>query len=174
VRYITVGLGFIIFVSSFSAVAEEKNQNDYGVSYGGSTGLAIRKTLSETSQIYAGIGLGYNHFDSSSCCNSNGNNYSLTLGSRHYLDVSKLSKFIDAELTASYQGTRGSIGVNSNSKGLSAYVAYGIEYFLSSNLSIEGKAGLSVDYYSYGGGSYVSKSTSTTFPRSSMAITYYW
>lgn len=173
-RYITVGLGFIIFASSFSAFAEEKNQKDYGVSYGGSTGLAIKKTLNETLQIYAGLGFGYDHSDSSPCCNSNGSGYSMTLGARHFLDVGKLSKFVDVELRANYQETRSSVGVNTHGKGLSAYVAYGIEYFLSSNLSIEGKVGFSVDYYSAGGASNSYKTTSTTFPRSSMAITYYW
>ena len=173
-RYITAGLGFVILVSSITAFAEEKHHEDYGVSYGGSTGLAIKKTLNETLQIYAGIGFGYDHFDSSPCCNSNGNAYSMTLGSRHYLDVDKLSKFIDVELRADYQESRSSAGVNAHSKGLSAYVAYGVEYFLTSNLSIEGKAGFSVNYHSSGGASNSYKSTSTIFPRSSMAITYYW
>ena len=56
-RYITIVSGLIIFASSFSAFADETIQNEYGVSFGSPGGLTIRKTLSEASQIYVGIGL---------------------------------------------------------------------------------------------------------------------
>jgi hypothetical protein len=173
-RCLTVGLGIIVFFSSLSAFAEETNQKDYGISYGGSTGLAIRKSLNENTLVFAGLGLGYDHYDNSSCCNANGNNYSITLGVRRLLSIDKLSKFIDVELSASYYETKISDGTNPHSKGASVYAAYGIEYFLSSNVSIEGKAGFSVDYFesSNTGGS--SSTKSIRFPRAATGITYYW
>lgn len=170
---IAFSLGLIIFTSSLSAFADDANLNKYGISYGGSTGLAIRKALNENTLLYAGIGFGYGHYDNSSCCSDNSSNYTMTFGTRRFLAVDKLSKFIDVELIAQYVESRSSVS-NSHGKGVSAFVAYGIEYFLSPNLSIEGKAGLSVNYFtsSFGGASNSQKSTN--FPRAVTAITYYW
>ena len=176
-RCLKVCLGILISVSSHSAFAEDNNKKEFGISYGGSTGLAIRKALNETALIYAGIGLGYDHANdsySSGSSSSIGNYYFITLGTRRFLSIDKLSKFIDVELTAEYDESRSSVGFNSHGKGVSAYAAYGIEYFLTSNLSIEGKAGLSVSYSTHSSAGSSSTFKSTSFPKASTAITYYW
>lgn len=168
-----VCLGILISIITIPAFADDTYQNKYGISYGGSTGLAIRKSISENWLLYAGIGLGYGHFDSS-CCNGNDNSYAITFGTRRLLSIDKLSKFIDVELKAIYQESSNSVGFNSHGKGASIFVAYGIEYFLTSNVSIEGKAGISLDYFENSSNGTSSNSKSVNFPRAATAITYYW
>jgi hypothetical protein len=177
-RFLKICLGIFISVLSLSSFAEEKTQNEYGISYGGSTGLAIRKSVSEKTLIYAGIGLGYSHSDSSSSCcggsSGKSNFYALTLGTRRYLSIEKLSKFIDAELQGQYGEGSDSSGLTYYGSGVSVYASYGVEYFLSAAISIEGKAGFRMNYFtnSSSGGSGTNKSIN--FPAASTAITYYW
>jgi len=144
------------------------------VSYGGSTGLAIGKSISENWLLYAGIGLGYGNFDSSSCCSGNNKSYAITLGTRRLLSTEQLSRFVDVELRASYQENSNTIGANSHGKDASIFAAYGIEYFLAPNISVEGKAGISFDYFENSDNGISNSSQSVDFPRTATAITYYW
>ncbi|NOU01527.1 MAG: hypothetical protein HOO95_08145 [Gallionella sp.] len=183
-RYITASLGFIICVASLPAFADDTYQRNTGVSIGfGSTALSIRKSVSESTLVFAGINSSYFHNnstlsggnnisggDSKSIANSN----SLGLGVRHFLSLDKFSKFAEGALSIDYTEGRNSFGSNNYVAQVSLSAVYGIEYFLASNLSIEGKAGIGISY---------SKSTSAPFkyiskqislPLASTAITYYW
>jgi hypothetical protein len=178
-RILKVCLGIILSAFSLSSFAEETTQKEYGVSYGGSTGLAIRKSVSEKTLVFAGIGLGYSNYDSSSsCCGSNSGNsnfYALTLGTRRYLSIEKLSKFIDVELHGYYgEGSDSTSGTTIYQKGVSVYASYGVEYFLSANISIEGKAGFRMNYSTNSSSGGSSSGKSIDFPAASTAITYYW
>jgi hypothetical protein len=179
-RYITASLGFIICVASLSAFADETYQRNTGVSFGsgfGSTALSIRKSLSETTLVYAGIISAYSHDNSTFSGNTSKgifNSNGLTLGTRHFLSVEKLSKFIDVGLSTIYSESRDSFGNNNYSANASLYAAYGIEYFFTTNLSIEGKAGVGFGYNKSSSASSKSISKGISLPIAATAITYYW
>lgn len=179
-RYITVSLGFIVCLASLPAFADETYQRNTGVSFGSgldSTAFSIRKSLSETSLVYAGIISGYSHNNSTFSGNTSkgiSNSNGLTLGARHLLSIEKLSKFIDVGLSTIYSESRDSFGNNGYSAQASLSAAYGIEYFLAANLSIEGKAGVDIGYNKSSSDIAKSISKFISLPKAAAAITYYW
>jgi hypothetical protein len=171
-RY-AVSLGSIIFTLSFSAVADTSNQNNYGVSLGSPNALSVRKILNEATQIYAGASIGKALTSSNgNCCSGSANNYGMSLGARRFLTVAKLSTFGDATITWGYNKSSSS-GFTGSSRSVSLNLSYGIEYFISTNLSVEGKAGVVLAYASANG--VTGGSTKViNIPSVSTAVTYYW
>lgn len=171
-QFKAASLGFIIFVFSLTAMADESNQKNYGVSFDSFNGLYIRKVLNESAMIYAGINL-HNTQTSDSFGNFSGNAYSASIGARHYITSNQLSKFINLELLRDYFRFNYTGSDDLQVIGTSAYVSYGIEYFISPDVSIEGKAGISM-YLSESSSASRTNSRSTSFPTTNIAITYYW
>jgi len=172
-QFKAASLGFIIFVFSLTAIADESNQKNYGVSFDSFNGLYIRKVLNESAMIYAGIDLN-NTQTSDSFGNSSGNSYSASIGARHYITSNQLSKFINLELLRGYSRFSYTGSDDSQATGTSANVSYGIEYFISPNVSIEGKAGISMHWSESSSASGTNLHRSTSFPTTNIAITYYW
>ena len=175
-RYITASLGFIVCVASLPAFADDTYQRNTGVSIN-TNSLAIRHSLSESNLVFAGISSGYSHSDASFSdgnAKSISNNNGLSLGIRHFLSVEKLSKFVETVLSIGYGEGRDSFGNTGYSAHASLSALYGVEYFLTSNLSIEGMAGVGIGYSK--SSSAMSKDISKQFslPVASTAITYYW
>ncbi len=185
------GLGVVLFVNSFAALADDSQQSRYATAFGLGTGggLSIKKMWDDTNQVFAGFNLSYfnsqnqntsSGFTTSSDSNSHG--YTLFAGTRHFLEKGSLSKFIQISLSGGYGTSTTGNGFSSTSKGVSLIPGYGIEYFLTPDISIEGVMGLSYTYSKTETASSVSnipaQSSSTTksfsFPTVGMAITYYW
>lgn len=172
-RLSTASLGIILFIISFPAIADESNKTNYGISFSSSGQLAIRKSVNDSVMLYTGIGLANNQQGGGFSYTFN--SYGLTLGARNYLskdNLDNLSRFINLELSrgrTSYSGD-----IDQQVMSTSANIAYGIEYFLSSNLSIEGSAGIGI---SWGEVTQPASSYSTrysSFPNGRLALTYYW
>lgn len=171
-RYVFI-FGSIIFSLSFPAVAENTNQNNYGLSFGSSNTLSIKKFLNQSTQILAGASLTKGQASSSnSCCSSSNSNYAISVGVRHYQSVAKLSPFGEATISWIYNKSS-SNGLTASSSATSLNLSYGIEYFISTNLSIEGKAGVGLAHSSTSSSSGFS-SSAISIPSVSTAVTYYW
>jgi hypothetical protein len=182
-----VCLSLIILFTSRSVLADESAQKNYSVSVKNLNGLYIRKSLSETTMIYAGIGLykgqqyyasdfGFGAVDST----TNYTTYNGAVGARKYLTNEKLSKFINLEIGRYFykddnSSTTGGPSYDAQAKSTAANITYGIEYFISSNVSIEGAAGIGM-YWSEGttsSGTYTN-TKGISLPLASIALTYYW
>ena len=182
--------GLIVCISTQAVYAEEPVKKDLGVSFKNLNGLHIRKSLSEATLIYMGISigkgqqyyssdLGLSTFES----NSNDTSYTGILGGRKYLSNEKISKFINLEVARGFAKadytTNSSSPSNANfdtqATMSSASVTYGIEYFLSPGISIEGAAGIGL-YWTEGSNSSGTYSTTKgiSLPIASIALTYYW
>lgn len=189
-KFIVACLSLIIIVTSPSAFADETIQRNFGVSVKNINGLTVRKSLSETSMLYAGISLGkgqqsstFNDSFVSSDSTTNFTVYSGFAGFRKYLNNDRLSKFINLEVGRSFSKSdntyNSSISVGSSddakSQSTAANITYGFEYFISSNISIEGAAGIGMSWgegtTSYG--SYAAYKA-ISLPLASIALTYYW
>ena len=189
-KFIVACLSLIIIVASPSAFADETIQRKFGVSIKNLNGLTVRKSLSETSMLYAGISLGkgqlsstFNDSFGSSDSTTNYTIYSGFTGFRKYLNNDRLAKFINLEVGRSFSkddnaynsSVGGSSIADSSSRSTAANITYGFEYFISSNISIEGAAGIGMSWgestNSYG--SYTSYKA-ISLPLASIALTYYW
>lgn len=186
-RHFSLCFGIAFLVVSFSADAADANQadtdqKDYAVSFGvgAGSGLSVKKALSESTWIfanasmYAGKSTGqYTSGATTISYNATNRSYSLSAGVRRYLSNDKLSKFIQLSLGESYSKYSGD-GYYSSQRFYGATAAYGLEYFLDTDLSIEGTVGLS---YSYSPGSSSAPNVSSrnmSFPVVGTAISYYW
>ena len=189
-KLIAACLSVIVCLTAQTAFADENKQRNLGVSLKNINGLYIRKALSESTMIYTGIGYRvsqrYSAFDSGSVI-SNGNNnntvYSLAVGARKYFNSDNLSKFINLEVGSSItkyvssnnSSTTGSSSTEYQTQSNSANITYGIEYYISSNISIEGAAGFGMNWLeeTVSGNSYTN-SKDISFPLVNIALTYYW
>lgn len=181
-RHFSLCFGIVFLVVSFSADAADTNQKDYAVSFGvgSGSGLSVKKALSESTWIFASASIAagkstgqYTSGATTVSVNTTTRSYSLSAGVRQYLSNDQLSKFIQLSLGESYSKYSGD-GYYSSQRFYGATAGYGLEYFLDTDLSIEGTVGLS---YSYSpGNSYTPNlsSRSMSFPVVGTAITYYW
>ena len=167
----SLSLGLIISILSFSAIADEPSNPNYGLSFSSSNQLTMRKPLNESTMIYGGIGLAGYEYEGHD--NSTGNNSSLTLGARDYLSKDRLSKFINLELTRGITSYSGNTPDYQNMY-TTANITYGIEYFLASNFSIEGSAGVGINWQEYTYPTYSYTYRNNSFPAARLALTYYW
>ena len=190
----------MLFLSA-PAIASDENTQNIGISLDSPltnpNRLTVRKFIDETTVMYAGIGLFFlDHSTAFSTTSTNSSttfsntqiinrdSYSLAFGVRRFLSRDNLSTFMDLELTGSYSESRGS-NQSSYTGAITLMPAYGVEYFLSPNVSIEAKAGIPLGYSntnSWTVSSSTQATTSTTSsttksiqsPRLATAITYYW
>ena len=189
-KLMAAGLSIIICVISQTASAKETTHRDMGVSFKNFNGLYIRKALSESTMIYTGIGYrisqSYSASDSgvvTSSRDSTNTVYSFAVGARKYFNIDTLSKFINLEVGRNFNkyvsstnsSTTGSSSTEYQTQNNSANITYGIEYYISSNISIEGAAGLGMNWsednipaYAY------TNSKEISFPLVNIALTYYW
>ena len=182
--------GLIVYISTQAVYAEEPVKKDLGVSFKNLNGLYIRKSLSDTALLYAGfnIGKGQQYYSSdfgSGTFESTGNDtfYAGIIGGRKYLSNEKISKFINLEVARGFAKADNSTSSstisipNSDAQTTmtSANITYGIEYFISPSISIEGSAGVGM-YWIVGTNSSGTYSTtkSISLPLASIALTYYW
>jgi hypothetical protein len=189
-KLIAVFLSILLLAYSQTASCDDSIQRNWGVSFKNLSGLYIRKSLSETALMYAGIGLGKGQQYYSSDAGlgtfestSNDTSYTGILGIRKYLSNEKLSKFINLEVLrgvyksdySTSSSTVSTSNADAQSRVNSTNISYGIEYFLSSRISIEGAAGIGM-YWSDGtnsSGSY-SANKGVSLPIASIALSYYW
>jgi hypothetical protein len=177
-RHFNLCFGFFSLVVSFSAAAADTNQNDYAVSFGVGlgSGFSVKKALSESTWIFANVGIGFSEITSQSTLVSNdatSRSYSMAAGVRQYLVNDKLSKFI--QLTFGETITKYSSGGYSSSlRSYGATAGYGLEYFLDPQLSIEGTVGLSYSYVPSDSPTQNYSRRDISFPLAGTAINYYW
>ncbi len=189
-KLITACLSAIICLISQTASADEIMQSNVGVSFKNLNGLSLRKALSESTMIYTGIGYrisqGYRASDSGSVMvnrDSNSTAYSLTVGARKYFNRDMLSKFMNLEVSrnitkynsSNTSSASGSYNTDYQTQSNSANITYGVEYYLSPNISVEGAAGVGMSWLedTVPGNSY-SNSKDILFPLVNIALTYYW
>lgn len=189
-KLIAACLSIIIFVTSQATFADDSTQKNLSISVKNLNGLYIRKSLSEFTMLYAGIGISKGQQsasnDSGFGASNSTNNYTTytgAVGARKYLNNDKVSKFINLELGRSFakvdnsfsSSTAGSDSSDVQSQSTSANITYGIEYFISSNISVEGAAGIGM-YWTDDTSSYGTNSTTkgVSFPSANIALTYYW
>jgi len=178
-----LGLGFVFLVHSFSALADDSNQSSYAISFGvgSGAGISVKKVLSDDNQVFFGFGLSKGQYESEyqgTTSSHSSNGYSIIAGTRHFLVKERLSKFVQLSITGGRSTSSGD-GYTSTGKGVSVTPGYGLEYFIASDLSIEGVAGLSFTYSNSSSNSNgVAQGSSTSryisFPTVGTAITYYW
>lgn len=169
------GAGIILVVASFSAVADEPSNANYGVSFSGTNQLLLRKVVNESVMVYGGIQVASYNLDggNSSFLSSSATSRYYSIGVRDYLSKASLSKFINFEFTRGFQTSTDAVGT-SQRVDTSAYLNYGIEYFLSPNISIEGSAGVAFYKYEITNSTYSHSFTNTAIPIAKLALTYYW
>ncbi len=188
-KLIAACLIFIICFTSQATFADEPIQKNIGVSVKNLNGLYIRKSLSEFSMIYAGIGLGKGQlnssYDGSGTFDSTTNytTYTGVVGARIYLNNDKLSRFINLDVGRSFSkddssynsSATGGSSFDSKSQSTEVNITYGFEYFIYSNISIEGAAGIGMNWAegTASNGSYSTFKT-ISLPLASIALTYYW
>ena len=175
-RVIIYCASLALFVISFSAAADESSNANYGVTFSSTNQLLLKKIVNESVTVYAGMQVVSSNFDGNNSyilnTSSTGRNY--IIGIRDYLSKANLSKFANLEVSKGFQTiTTDTVGA-SQSVSTSASLHYGIEYLLSSNLSIEGSAGVAFywDEVTTPTSSYSLKSTA--IPVAKLALTYYW
>lgn len=181
-RHFNLCFGIVSLVVSFSAAAADTNQNDYAVSFGVGlgSGFSVKKALSESTWIFANVGIGFSEITSQSTFNgatvsndATSRSYSMVAGVRQYLVNDKLSKFIQVtfgETITKYS----SGGYSSSLRSYGATAGYGLEYFLDPQLSIEGIVGLSYSYVPSDSPTQNYSSRGISFPLAGTAINYYW
>jgi len=189
-KIIAACLSFIICLTSQIVCADDFTQRNFGISFSNINRLNIRKALNDTTMLYAGFGISHSEQNSattSSTLNFSGTSnrtiYTGAVGARKYINYDKLSNFINLEvgrIISKYDNT-----TNSSSAGSSTYeyqaqmntanITYGIEYYISSDISIESAAGIGVNWSEqlYPDNSYYSDK-SVVFPLVNIALTYYW
>jgi hypothetical protein len=187
-KVVSAGLGVVLFVNSFAALADDSQPSRYATAFGvgAGGGLSIRKVLSDTDQVFVGFSLSQSGgqyqstFSGTAASSDNtGRTYTLFAGTRHFLEKEKLSKFIQLSLSGSHYTSSGSAGSSSTGNAVSIMPGYGIEYFIAPDLSVEGMMGLSYTYSKLTSESSPATHTTSTsksfsFPTVGMAITYYW
>ena len=186
-RHFSLCFGVVFLVVSFSADAADTNQadtnqKDYAVSFGVGLGggLSVKKALGESTWVFASASMyggkstgQYTSGTTTVSVNTTSRSYFLSAGVRQYLSNDKLSKFIQLSMGESYSKYSGD-GYYSSGRTYGATAAYGLEYFLDTDFSVEGTVGLS---YSYSPGNSYSSNVSTRsmgFPVVGTAISYYW
>jgi len=181
-QYLSLGIGIILSISSFSALADDSNQSGLGAAFGvgAGGGFSIKKTLGDTNQLLAGFNLSQGQYQNQSTfngtttnTNSIGNAYSMQVGIRHFLTKEKLSNFVQLSIVGSYV-TNSSSGISTSYKSFSILPGYGVEYFIAPNFSIEGTVGLGLHYSSGDYSDNNSTSKNIQLPFVGTAITYYW
>ncbi len=177
------GLGFVFLVHSFSALADDSNPGSYAVSFGVGSGggVSIKRVLSDDNQIFVGFSLAKGQYEyqyQGTTSSDSSTHYSVMAGTRHFLVKERLSKFVQLSI-AGGRSTGGGDGYSATAKWVSVTPAYGLEYFIASDLSIEGVAGLGFGYSNSSSNSNgVAQGSGTSryisFPTVGTAITYYW
>jgi hypothetical protein len=169
----TAGLGLIIAITSFSTLAEEMIQKNYGISFDNTNGVLIRKFITPSSMLSAGIALSNTDYLDQ---NSFPSSYTTTgiIGARHYFTHDKLSTFINLKLARSYSRINVQGQEESKSINTTALLTYGFEYFMSTNVSIEAAAGVSRIWVGNPNSVDSHFAINTIFPATSLALTYYW
>ena len=178
-----------ILITSLTAHAEEPISKNLGITFKNANSLQIRKLVSESIMIYGGLGLGYGDGSDSSTFSTNTSSstnnskyYQGTIGARKYLNNDKLLKFINIDIirtyvTSSYSSTSTSYNLNADqqSRNTSVNIIYGIEYFISPSVSIEGGAGIGLFWSEYSNSSEsYGVNRGISFPLTNFAMTYYW
>lgn len=189
-KFIAAGLIIIIYVISKTASAEESTHSNVGVSFKNLNGLYLRKALSESTMIYTGIGYrisqGYSASDSGTVTlnrDSTNTVYSFVVGARKYFNIDTLSKFLNLEagrninkyVSSTTSSTTGITSTEYQTQNNSANITYGIEYYISSNISIEGAAGFGMNWSEENiPANAYTNSKEISFPLVNIALTYYW
>jgi len=189
-KLIVTCLSIIICLTSQTAFADDSARRNFGVSFKNINGLSVRKGLNETTMIYGGIAVSQNQRNSENgpgsiitSGTSNVATYTGTVGARQYISNAVLSNYINLEVgriitkydNTTNSSTTGSSSIDYQTQVNTAGLAYGIEYFISSNISIEGAAGIGVTWSEqlYPDNAYYSDK-SVVFPLVNIALTYYW
>jgi hypothetical protein len=184
------GLSLMMLCTSQAVLAEDVVQKNYGVTFKYLNSLFVRKQLSESALIYAGISLNFGQqsgsstspFDTSSSID-NYRSYAAIFGARKYFNNERVSKFINLEVIRGYNRSNssfnssfsGSSNTDDQSQYTSANITCGIEYFISSNVSIEGAAGIGMNWIdSTSSSGFYDSYKSISFPVTNIAMTYYW
>jgi hypothetical protein len=185
-------VSFISFIllTSQAVYADDIPRRDFGVSINNINELSVRKGLTESTMIYAGLGYSQSQHDSQNDSSSivTGSAVNLTtyrgmVGVRIYGNNNNLSKYLNLEVgriiskneTTTYSNTTGSTSIDYQTHSNTASLTCGMEYFISPNISIEGAAGFGVSWTEqlYPDNSYMSDK-SISFPLVNIALTYYW
>jgi hypothetical protein len=181
-RHLSLCFGIVYIVISYSADAAETNQKDYAVSFGvgAGSGLSVKKALSETTWFFANASMSTGKSEgqitsggSTITVSTSYRGYSMSAGVRQYLSTEKLSKFIQLSLGETYSKNSGN-GFESSGRSYTATAGYGLEYYIDTNLSVEGTMGLSYTYTPGNSSTPDVSSRNMNFPVVGTAITYYW
>lgn len=165
--WFTILINALVF--SHVAVSEENSEDKEWTTSIGLTGLFLRKAINENNGIFAGIRYSLYKYDGpTNTTDSTDQRLGVEIGHRYYFSKSDIYTFIDSSFSYDLS-TSSQDGIDNNHYyGLN--FKYGLEKFISDQFSIEGAAGVGLQYHDYKD----SNSVAFYFPRIRVAVNYYF
>lgn len=164
-------INLIILQVIFNCV-EASESSKTGFSIDDSRSITIRHITENNHAFDIGVRFGKSHYEYNEDFHIDSTTAQLVLGYRKYINKEKIDHFYGANVILYYADREDSDNLNGDVRSAQLEFIYGLEYFITDNISIEGRAGIGISYYDYSNNDTTSRSF--TIPITGVGVNYYW